>query len=65
VPRAIEYYVALARRGQRTFAVTPYRPGKEAVKFSFDWSFDYYPMNYERPGPTVVVYRLHDASCKS
>jgi Dolichyl-phosphate-mannose-protein mannosyltransferase len=64
VPRAIQYYVTLARRGQRVFAVTPYRPGKAAVKFSFDWSFDYYPLSYERPGPTVAVYRLDDASCK-
>jgi hypothetical protein len=64
VPRAIQYYDELARRGQRVFAATPYRPGKAAVKFSFDWSFDYYPMSYEKPGPTVLVYRLHDASCK-
>ena len=31
------------------------------VQFNFDWSFDYYPLAYERPGPTVVIYRLRAA----
>jgi hypothetical protein len=30
------------------------------VPFSFDLSYNYYPGAYERPGPTVRVYRLRD-----
>ena len=30
------------------------------VPFNFDLSFNYYPTAYERPGPTVRIYRLRD-----
>ena len=33
------------------------------VGFNFDWSFDSYPMAYERPGPTMIVYRLREDQC--
>jgi hypothetical protein len=33
------------------------------VAFDFDWSFDYYPLAYHRPGPEMVVYRLHGGRC--
>jgi hypothetical protein len=32
------------------------------VPFSFDFSFNYYPLQYDRPGPEIDVYRLRD--CK-
>jgi hypothetical protein len=63
VPRAIAYYRTLAREGDLVHRVAPYRRGEEPVRFNFDWSFDYYPMAYERPGPTVLVYRLHAGRC--
>ena len=28
----------------------------------FDWSFDYYPDEYVRPGTEVTVYRLRDCT---
>ena len=31
---------------------------RDAVPFSFDSSFNYYPLSYERPGPEIVIYRL-------
>ena len=31
--------------------------------FSFDWSFDYYPLGYHRPGPLMQVYRLGGPRC--
>ena len=43
--------------------VEPYRSGHRPVRFNFDWSFDYYPLAYVRPGPTVLIYRLHEAAC--
>ena len=51
VPGAIAYYRALARQGEVVYRASPYAPGKGPVAFGFDWSFDYYPMAYERPGP--------------
>jgi len=64
VPNAIAYYRKLARSADLVHAVSPYRSGHGPVKFNFDWSFDYYPMAYERPGPTVLIYRLHEAACR-
>jgi hypothetical protein len=63
VPKAVRYYRVLARRGRLVYRITPYKPGQGPVKFNFDWSFNYYPMAYERPGPTVFVYRLHKRRC--
>lgn len=63
VPKAIRYYRSLPRHGDIVFRVDPYKPGAGPVDFNFDWSFDYYPMAFERPGPTVIIYRLRDADC--
>jgi hypothetical protein len=63
VPRALRYYRTLDRHGDLVYSVDPYKNGSGPVDFNFDWSFDYYPMAYERPGPTVVVYRLREATC--
>jgi hypothetical protein len=30
------------------------------VPFSFDFSFNAYPLRYERPGPQISIYRLRD-----
>jgi hypothetical protein len=63
VPKAIRYYRSLPRHGDLVYRVDPYKPGKGPVAFNFDWSFDFYPMAYDRPGPTVIVYRLREAKC--
>jgi hypothetical protein len=63
VPRAIAYYRALARTGEVVYRASPYVNGKGPVAFDFDWSFDYYPLAYARPGPTMTVYRLHGGRC--
>ena len=63
VPQAIAYYRALVRRGEVVFRASPYARGQHAVAFGFDWSFDYYPLAYHRPGPTMTVYRLHGGRC--
>ena len=43
----------------------PARTGRtrERVPFSFDDSFNYAPLKYERPGPEIVIYRLHGEQC--
>ena len=58
MPNAVAYYRLLARSSKLVFRSSPYSAGAEPVKFNFDWSFDFYPMAYERPGPVMTVYRL-------
>ena len=58
------YYDELRkRRGDVVFRVSPYGSDSERVPFSFDYSFNYYPLTYERPGPEIVIYRLHGGDC--
>jgi hypothetical protein len=63
VPLAIAYYRALARAGEVVYRASPYARGHRPVAFDFDWSFDYYPLAYDRPGPEMTVYRLHGGRC--
>jgi len=63
VPRALAYYAALAAAGTRVFTASPYERGTAALRFNFDWSFDYYPIEYARPGPAVTIWRLHGGAC--
>jgi hypothetical protein len=63
VPRAIEYYRALEQRSTLAYEASPYRRGSGPVKFNFDWTFDYYPLAYDRPGPEMQVYRLSGGEC--
>jgi hypothetical protein len=64
VPQALAYYRALARLGTVVFRASPYAAGQRPVAFNFDWSFDYYPLAYERPGPQMTVYRLNGGRCR-
>ncbi len=63
VPQAVAYYRALQRQGEVVFRASPYARGAHPVAFGFDWSFDYYPLAYDRPGPAITVYRLHGGRC--
>jgi hypothetical protein len=63
VPHAIAYYRALGEQGEVAFRASPYGSGQHAVAFGFDWSFDYYPLAYDRPGPQMTVYRLRGPRC--
>ncbi|MDX6676490.1 MAG: hypothetical protein QOE31_542 [Solirubrobacteraceae bacterium] len=62
-PRALEYYAELERRSKVAHHVSPYSQGKGPVKFNFDWTFDYYPLAYNRPGPEMTIYRLQGGVC--
>ena len=62
-PAAIAYYAQLANRAKLMYHVSPFSPGSRAVPFSFDWSIDYYPSQYSRPGPEISVYRLLNGKC--
>jgi hypothetical protein len=63
VPLAVAYYRRLEREGEVVFRSSPYGAGEGPVAFGFDWSFDYYPLAYARPGPSMTVYRLHGGRC--
>jgi hypothetical protein len=58
VPGAIAYYAALRRASDLAYAVSPLKPGSRPVPFSFDFSFNAYPLRYDRPGPQVRIHRL-------
>ena len=63
VPEALEYYRELERRSDVVYTASPYAKGADPVEFNFDFSFDYYPLAYRRPGPEITVYRLRDGEC--
>jgi hypothetical protein len=63
VPGAIAYYRELERRSDVAFHASPYGKGKGPVTFNFDWSFNFYPLAYSRPGPDMTVYRLRGGAC--
>jgi hypothetical protein len=66
VPHATAYYRELASQGEVVYRVSPYNSaGKDEVAFNFDWTFDYYPLAFHRPGPEMTVYRLHGGRCAS
>ena len=57
-PRARAYYERLERESKLLRVFSPYDEGADPLPFNFDLSYNYYPTEYERPGPTVRVYRL-------
>jgi 4-amino-4-deoxy-L-arabinose transferase-like glycosyltransferase len=70
--RARSYYRALDRLGSVRFSASPWGdvksrggPGRDVVPFDFDFTYDFYPLAYTRPGPMVRVYRLHGGECGS
>ena len=63
VPEAIAYYRELERRSRLAYEASPYARGEGPVEFNFDWTFDYYPLAYHRPGPVMSVYRLKGGAC--
>ena len=60
VPNAIAYYGELERRSDVVYRVSPMRGGRPVDDFSFDFSFNSYPLDYERAGPEIVIRRLRD-----
>jgi hypothetical protein len=63
VPNALAYYKELERRSRVVYDASPYSRGKGPVGFNFDWTFNYYPLAYNRPGPEMTVYRLQGGKC--
>jgi hypothetical protein len=62
VPLALAYYRRLDRESRRIFYASPYDLGAKPVPLHYDFSYNYYPTAYARPGPEVAIYRLNN--CK-
>jgi hypothetical protein len=62
-PAALAYYAQLANQARLVYHVSPFGTDRHAVPFSFDWSIDYYPPQYARPGPEISVYRFQSGKC--
>ncbi len=60
VPQAIAYYDELERRSDVVYRVSPKGGGEPIDDFSFDFSFNSYPLGYERAGPEIVIRQLRD-----
>jgi 4-amino-4-deoxy-L-arabinose transferase-like glycosyltransferase len=58
VPKAVDYYRDLERRGRVLYRVSPLSGGRAVPPFSFDFSFNAYPLEYQRMGPEIVIRRV-------
>ena len=63
VPLALAYYAALEREAELVYAVRPTDGESARLPFSYDFSFNAYPLDYERMGPEVKIYRLSGGDC--
>jgi hypothetical protein len=64
LPKALAYYDRLARQSKRVYHVSPYKPGAKPPRFDFDFSYNYYPTAFHRPGPEITIYRLRNCKQK-
>jgi hypothetical protein len=64
LPQALAYYDQLAKQSTAVYHVSPYKPGAEPPRFDFDFSYNYYPSAFERPGPDITIYRLRNCKQK-
>jgi 4-amino-4-deoxy-L-arabinose transferase-like glycosyltransferase len=64
LPQALAYYDALRRGSRVVYHVSPYKPGVKPPRFDFDFSYNYYPTAFRRPGPEITIYRLRNCKQK-
>jgi hypothetical protein len=62
---ASAYYKALDDPAVATKVKTfsPVKPGSTLPTFNFDISYNWEPLNYQRPGPQIDIYRLKNGDC--
>ena len=64
LPQALAYYDQLARQSKVVYHVSPYKHGATPPRFDFDFSYNYYPSAFSRPGPEITIYRLRNCKQK-
>jgi hypothetical protein len=60
LPDARAYYDRLEQEADRTKVFSPYREGANPPAFSYDLSFNWYPLAFTRPGPYLELRHLTD-----
>ena len=60
---AIRYYAALERDAELVYEVRPDAGATGRAPFSYDFSFNAYPLGYDRMGPEVRIYKLSGGKC--
>jgi hypothetical protein len=60
LPEALRYYRRLEADSTQIAYESPYKRGRRPVPLHFDFSYNYYPTAYYRPGPEVRLYRLNN-----
>jgi cytochrome c-type biogenesis protein CcmH/NrfF len=60
LPEALAYYRRLRLESTQLLDLRPYDRGRGPVPLHYDFSYNYYPTAFHRPGPEVKLYRLHD-----
>jgi hypothetical protein len=60
LPEALAYYRRLRSESTQILHLRPYDRGRGPVPLHYDFSYNYYPTAFHRPGPEVRLYRLHD-----
>ncbi|HKP89635.1 MAG TPA: glycosyltransferase family 39 protein [Thermoleophilaceae bacterium] len=60
LPEALAYYRRLEAESTPVLRVRPYDRGRGPVPLHYDFSYNYYPTAFHRPGPEVRLYRLRD-----
>ncbi|HEX4718864.1 MAG TPA: glycosyltransferase family 39 protein, partial [Thermoleophilaceae bacterium] len=64
LPKALAYYDELARQSKVVYHASPYKRGAKPPRFDFDFSYNYYPAAFRRPGPEITIYRLRHCKQK-
>ena len=64
VPEALAYYKRLERESEHLKTISPFDRGAKPVPLHYDFSYNYYPTAYKRPGGVVDIYRLNDCEQK-
>jgi hypothetical protein len=64
LPQALAYYDRLAKESRVIYHLAPYKKGAKPVRFDFDFSYNYYPSAFARPGPEITIYRLRNCRQK-
>jgi 4-amino-4-deoxy-L-arabinose transferase-like glycosyltransferase len=65
VPQALAYYKRLEAESTRVFHASPFKEGAKPVPLHFDFSYNYYPTAYARPGGVVDIYKLDNCHQKT
>jgi hypothetical protein len=65
LPQALAYYRRLERESRHIYHLSPFKPGRKPVPLHYDFSYDYYPTAYYRPGGIIDVYRLNNCTQKT